>query len=103
MATLTYTITHEDGAVQTVKVKPRHLIALEDAMGGSALDEDKATSRNAFKLPYIAAKDVETFDESGYTAWLRTVDEIESNGDEQTATEGAPPVDGEGAAPVPTE
>jgi hypothetical protein len=103
MATLIYTVTYEDGNVDKVKVKPRHLIALEDAMGGSALDEDKATSRNAFKLPYIACKDIETFDDKAYTAWLRTVDEIETDGDEQQATEGAPSVDGEAATAVPTE
>jgi hypothetical protein len=103
MATLTYTVTYEDGRSQKVKVKPRHLITLEDATEGNVLDEANATSRNAFKLPFIAATDPETFDEVAYKSWLKTVDEIDSDGDEKAATDGAPPVDGEVAEPVPTE
>jgi hypothetical protein len=101
MATLKYHVTYEDGKKATYKVKPRHLIALEDAMDGSALSEENATSKNAYKLPFLAACD-DDFNEANYKAWLKTVDEIENEGGEEP-TEGAPPVDGEATEPVPTE
>lgn len=101
MATLKYHVTYEDGRKETYKVKPRHLIALEDAMGGSTLSEENATSRNAFKLPFIAATDTD-YDEAAYKAWLRTVDEIDNEGGDEP-TKGAPSVDGEASEPVPTE
>ena len=102
MATLKYEITYEDGKVETVKVKPRHLIAYEDAVGNvSEIEETGMNSRAAFKLPFIAATNADEFAETDYKAWLKKVDEIEALGQEQP--EAAPSVDGEDSAPVPTE
>ena len=95
MATLKYEIKYENGKTETVTVKPRHLIALEDSMGGKmSTNENNMTSKDAFKLPFIASKNVRNFAESEYLDWLDEVAEIETFGEEAEATAGAPSVDG---------
>jgi uncharacterized protein YndB with AHSA1/START domain len=99
MATSRFEIKYEDGTEATVKVKPRHLIAYEDAMGGDI--ENAKTAADSFKLAWIAADSAETFED-----WINTVDEI--NNPDATDTPANVPaaeiaVDGGPAEVVPTE
>jgi len=93
MATQTFQVTYEDGTSGEFKVKPRHLIAYEDEVGGNL--EDAQSVRDAFKLAWIASGSALHFDE-----WIETVDSIETTGSAPAAEVA---VDGGPAETVPTE
>jgi hypothetical protein len=98
MATSRFEIKYEDGTEGTFKVKPRHLIAYEDELGGDI--ENAKSAKDSFKLAWIASDTVATFDD-----WIKSVDEI-NNPDAAETPADVPAaeiaVDGGPAEVVPT-
>jgi hypothetical protein len=78
---LEFEITYEDGQTQHVKVRPKHLVAMEDAgvkVGDSA--------KSSFQIAHAAAATGETFE-----SWLDRVEDIETITDEQVNGSGPRP------------
>jgi len=75
MATI-FKVDYEDGNTVEVRVKPRHILAVERT--GGSLD---ATIEASYKLAWLASQTPESFED-----WLDTVEDIEpldTEGDEE--------------------